>query len=349
MMKLSLLLCLLFNFSAFPFEVPPFTPNVVDTTQHLSRNDIAELNQHINVLRTQGGLAAILMVPTLGGKSIEDAAEQAFREWQLGRPGQDNGLLILVALHEQQMRIEVGYGLEETLTDFYCSEIIDKVLKPSFRTQHYAEGLSAALKEIGLQLQGQAPALVTYSPWHFVQWDEVGLQMGFWMLLMFGVPAFWQRRALKVALRDFPQNVATLEHTGDLDLTAYRWGFWKIEGVIFKVFLLFFPFVALLMYQYYGARPLFYVGHGLAFIFNFIILFLCRWSMRVLTNEAAFQQHQAMKQRSEAMAGKWSHALESSGSSSSSSSSTKSKSSSSSDSSSSKGGRSGGGGASGNW
>ena len=60
---------------------------------------------------------AIATVPSLDGLTVEDYGNQLFRKWGIGKKGENNGLLILVAPTERKWRIEVGYGLEEWITD----------------------------------------------------------------------------------------------------------------------------------------------------------------------------------------------------------------------------------------
>ena len=59
----------------------------------------------------------VLTVPTIGGESIEGYATRVFEAWKLGQKGKDNGVLVIVVPNDRKMRIEVGYGLEGTLTD----------------------------------------------------------------------------------------------------------------------------------------------------------------------------------------------------------------------------------------
>ena len=59
----------------------------------------------------------VLTVPTIGSESIEEYATRVFEQWKLGQKGKDNGVLVVVAPKDRKMRIEVGYGLEGTLTD----------------------------------------------------------------------------------------------------------------------------------------------------------------------------------------------------------------------------------------
>lgn len=144
---LVILLGVVFSISAFAFDVPKFTPNVVDRTGVLSQEQIAQLNTEIQNIRQQSHIfAAVLLVNSLNGETVEEAAEKTFREWQLGQKGVDNGLLIIASLGDRRVRIEVGYGLEGSITDSIAMRIIDTAISPKFKQRRYFEGVSNALQ-----------------------------------------------------------------------------------------------------------------------------------------------------------------------------------------------------------
>jgi uncharacterized protein len=83
----------------------------------------------------------ILTIPSLGGENIEDYSNRVFNEWKLGQKGKDNGVLIIVVPSERRMRIEVGFGLEGTLTDLTASRIIQDIMTPKFKNGDYDGGI----------------------------------------------------------------------------------------------------------------------------------------------------------------------------------------------------------------
>lgn len=91
---------------------------------------------------------AVLVVPTTGGRSIESYALQVFNDWGIGKAGKDNGVLLVVALQDRTVRIEVGSGLEKVLTDGDAREIISSTLLPAFRQNRYRTGILAGLDAI---------------------------------------------------------------------------------------------------------------------------------------------------------------------------------------------------------
>jgi uncharacterized protein len=93
--------------------------------------------------------AGVLVIPSLdGAMSVEECAVTTFKQWTLGRKGVDDGVLLLVAVNDRKIRIEVGYGLEGSLTDAQSSRIIHEVMGPLFARGEYAEGTDRGLDAI---------------------------------------------------------------------------------------------------------------------------------------------------------------------------------------------------------
>jgi uncharacterized protein len=104
-----------------------------------------------------GNQIAILTVPTLQGESVEDYAVRVFEDWKLGQKDKDNGVLVLVAPQDRRMRIEVGYGLEGTLTDAAASRVIRDLMTPRFREGNYDVGIESGVTGIVQVLEGREP------------------------------------------------------------------------------------------------------------------------------------------------------------------------------------------------
>jgi len=115
--------------------------------------------------RKTGAEMAVVTVPDLGGESLEVYAVNLYKEWGIGKKGQDNGVLILVAVAERQVRIEVGYGLEGIVPDGRAGEIIRQQVVPAFKAGDYGAGIwqgAAAAAQIiaqdaGVQLDLRKP------------------------------------------------------------------------------------------------------------------------------------------------------------------------------------------------
>ncbi len=95
--------------------------------------------------RLYGPQVGIVTVKSLEGVTIEDASLAYAREWGLGDRERDDGLLIMLAPNDRRVRIEVGYGLEDSFDDAFCQGVIDTAMIGHFRQGHYNRGLAAAL------------------------------------------------------------------------------------------------------------------------------------------------------------------------------------------------------------
>ena len=91
---------------------------------------------------------AVVTLRDLGGRSVEDYANALFNDWGIGKQGRDNGVLILVAIGERTMRIEVGYGLEGVLPDGLAGAVIRETFAPPFSDGRYADGIAAGTARV---------------------------------------------------------------------------------------------------------------------------------------------------------------------------------------------------------
>jgi uncharacterized protein len=101
---------------------------------------------------------AVAIIPSLGDLPIEEAALQIFRGWGVGNAKTNNGILILSAINDRKIRIEVGYGLEGVIPDITANQIIRNDIVPSFRKGNYYEGLDGACNSIILAAAGEYQA-----------------------------------------------------------------------------------------------------------------------------------------------------------------------------------------------
>ncbi|MFO7369093.1 MAG: TPM domain-containing protein [Bacteroidales bacterium] len=131
-------------------EVPYLTGRVNDYAQILSPETSQMLSDSLREHETSTGNQVVLLtIPTLDGENIEDYSNTVFNTWKLGQKDKNNGILIVVVPDDRYMRIEVGYGLEGTMTDLMSSRIIRNVMTPKFKDGDYnggiADGVSAVL------------------------------------------------------------------------------------------------------------------------------------------------------------------------------------------------------------
>ena len=141
---------------AFAADVPYLTGRVVDEAGILSSSAKEKISQ-LSAAREQatGDQIAVLTMKSLDGESIEGFATKVFEAWKLGKKGQDNGVLVIVAPSERKMRIEVGYGLEGSLTDAAAARIVREAMTPKFKGGDFDGGVTAGVEAIVQTLEGK--------------------------------------------------------------------------------------------------------------------------------------------------------------------------------------------------
>jgi uncharacterized protein len=142
--------------------VPPLTGRVVDLAGVLQPAEQAALASRLAAFEQQkGSQIAVLIVPTTQPESIEQFGIRVVDQWKLGRKGVDDGLLILLAMEDRSMRIEVGYGLEGVIPDAVAKRVIAEIMTPYFRQGDFYGGLNAAVEQLIALVDGEplpAPA-----------------------------------------------------------------------------------------------------------------------------------------------------------------------------------------------
>ncbi len=142
------LYCTLLCWSSLLMAAPDFpalTGRVVDNAVLLSpavREQLTEMSAQLEQETTHQYV--VVTLPNLDGYDISDYGYQLGRHWGIGQQAHNNGLLLIVAQQERQIRIEVGYGLEGLVTDALASNIIHQVMRPKFKQGQYAEGIIEA-------------------------------------------------------------------------------------------------------------------------------------------------------------------------------------------------------------
>ena len=122
--------------SILALEVPFLSGRVIDETGVLSAESKLsienKLKEHEKATSNQ---VVVLIIPSLEGEVLEEYSLKVATTWKLGQKKKDNGVLLLIAKEDRKLRIEVGYGLEGSLTDALCSRIIRKEITPSFKQE----------------------------------------------------------------------------------------------------------------------------------------------------------------------------------------------------------------------
>jgi uncharacterized protein len=145
--------CLLTLAHADP-TFPKLTGRVVDDAEILSDATKSQLTAALAAEEKKSGTQIVVVtIKSLEGTPIETYGYQLGRHWGIGQKGKNNGALFIVAPTEHRMRIEVGYGLEEKLTDLQSAVIIHDIVTPKFKAgdfdQGVIDGTNAILKVIG--------------------------------------------------------------------------------------------------------------------------------------------------------------------------------------------------------
>jgi uncharacterized protein len=154
---LILLLALHLASPAIALEFPALTGRVVDDAGVLDTAQRAALTDKLAALEAKTtDQLVVVTLKSLQGTSIEDFGVELGRHWQIGQKDKNNGVLLIVAPNERKVRIEVGYGLEGTLTDAVSRLIIENSIIPRFRANDFAGGVSRGVDDIISVLTGDA-------------------------------------------------------------------------------------------------------------------------------------------------------------------------------------------------
>ena len=139
------------------------TGKVNDFTGVFSAAEKHQLESLLQQLdRATGAEVGVAVVRSLEGGQIDDFATRLYEAWGIGKKGRDNGVLLVAALDDRKVRIEVGYGLEGVITDAKAGRVLDQVVLPEFRVDRFAAGVSRGAAvlaqmvadEAGVTLQG---------------------------------------------------------------------------------------------------------------------------------------------------------------------------------------------------
>jgi uncharacterized protein len=175
-------------------SAPALTQPVNDFAGVIDAESEREMDRRIRaLLAATGDVVAVATTKTFKpSATIDEFATRMFENGGrgIGQKGKDNGALIVAAMDDRQVRIEVGYDLEEFITDGYAGETIRQVILPRFRTGNYGPGLLDAVTRIvnriaerrGVALEGVprprqvAPGRTTFPPWI--------IALGLWLLVL---------------------------------------------------------------------------------------------------------------------------------------------------------------------
>ena len=139
----------------FALDVPPLTERVIDLAHVLPPNTVESLTARLKAHEeTTSNQVTVLVLPSLEEEPLESFSHRVATTWKLGQKGTDNGVLLLVAIKERKIRIEVGYGLEGALTDARSAQIIRNEIVPRFRAGDAPGGVAAGVDAILKTIEG---------------------------------------------------------------------------------------------------------------------------------------------------------------------------------------------------
>ncbi len=168
------------------------TDRVVDAAGVLSFAQQQELIAKLSAYEKESSdQIVVATVPSLNGMDIETYANRLYRAWGIGQKTENNGILLLVAPTERKVRIEVGYGLEGTVTDALSAIIIQNAIIPEFRNGDYGAGIIKGTDDILQVLRGEGAELQARAKRNQKEaadqtdWVEV-IFLIFWISIFFG-------------------------------------------------------------------------------------------------------------------------------------------------------------------
>ena len=144
----------------FSATVPALKGRVNDYAKIIRDSDEREIEEYLaGVEQSTGIQIAVLTMPSLDGEDIASFGIKVADKWQLGDKEKDNGAILIVAYEEHDLRIEVGDGLEGSLTDAKCGLILRNVIVPEFKNGNYSAGIKKGVMNMGAIATGDESAV----------------------------------------------------------------------------------------------------------------------------------------------------------------------------------------------
>lgn len=202
------------------------------------RDQLIELYDHTGIEMT------VLTIPSLSDYAhygpIESFATALFNAWGIGNARRNDGVLVLVALHDRSMRIEIGAGYDAAW-DGRMQRVIDDAFLPDFRNDAYQEGIETGVRETIFELTGHYPGTYDAGPfrrgWSWIFWQLTSL--GQWIWALIAVPlagaGFWFRRYLRNRPRPCPECGTMMIRAGEEADDAHLDGGQKLEEFLKSV------------------------------------------------------------------------------------------------------------------
>jgi uncharacterized protein len=143
--------------AAVPMPDHPDGP-ISDYAHALAPDAVARLKQQLLSYETGSRQIAVAIFPALDDEDLEDFSSRLAQKWKIGGKGSNDGVLMTVFMKEHRNHIEVGYGLEDKLTDLQASRILSELVRPRFKEGDFEGGLRAAIAAIDTATGGHEHA-----------------------------------------------------------------------------------------------------------------------------------------------------------------------------------------------
>lgn len=154
---------------------------VTDAADLLSPTEEAAFEADLEVYRRETtNELAVVTLPSLEGRPLEDVALEIGRRWGVGTREKNNGIVLLIALEERAVRLEVGYGLEGAVPDIAAKRIIDEAILPRFREGRFADGIRDGIAALKAAIGGEYIAPSVAEPR-----EDLGKVVGPFLVLFF--------------------------------------------------------------------------------------------------------------------------------------------------------------------
>lgn len=136
--------------------VPALTSHVIDTAGTLDQAQKDALEAKLSALEQEkGSQVVVLLVPTTAPEDIAAYANRVGNTWKIGRKDVGDGLILLVAVQDRRVRIEVAKTLEGAVPDIAASHVINEAITPFFRQGDYAGGINAGVDQLAARIKGE--------------------------------------------------------------------------------------------------------------------------------------------------------------------------------------------------
>lgn len=169
--------------------IPALNARVIDQTGSLSAEQKTQLENKLAAFeKDKGSQIVILLLPSTAPEDIAAYAHRVGDAWKIGRKEVGDGLLIVVALQERKIRIEVAKALEGAIPDLAAKRIINQAMQPAFRVGDFAGGLNAAVDQIAARIAGEALPEPQTQPTKNKGGDKLDGLINFALLALFFVP-----------------------------------------------------------------------------------------------------------------------------------------------------------------